>query len=593
MASESPTRPRTSPSSRPVVEHPDQHPDQGPHRDRLRAEDDRHGHHPAHPAGGGRPDGVGVTGIRRPRHQPLPQGLARLARRLPRRADGGLLLQQRDGRASVRPPPFAADRQPDDLHRRRPLPVELAVPTYQDPDNPSHAEADYPATTGCENEIFNPVFNVALDHRETDSASGLNLQLKAPQFLGFANSPSTIRSAIVILPEGFTINPDAADGQQACTDAQANFDTEGPADCPDNAKIGTFEIDTPALDGPLDRLDLHRRTEAGQPVPALHDRPRLRHPRQARRIRPARSEDRPADDQRRRPAAGPVRKVRPAPVRLRPRPDGDADALHDLPGRRALHPLERRGWRRRHSKPIFSLTSGPNGGPCPGQVRPFNPRLVAGTSNPVAGAFSELHPEARPRRRRPVPRRPQLQDAAWLHRRPAGHQLLPGGGDRGRRAEPRPRRAAPSRAARPRARSAPPTSPPAPAATPSTRSGKMYLAGPVQGRAARASSRSPRPWPGPMTTASVVVRVALHVDPARPPRSTAVSDTVPSIIGGHPDPDALDPGQHRQAQLHDQPDQLLALHGRLAGDRRPGHGHRLLLLLPRGQLRDAAASSRR
>ena len=28
--------------------------------------------------------------------------------------------------------------------------------------------------------------------------------------------------------------------------------------------------------------------------------------------------------------------------------------------------------------------------PCPGQIRPFNPRLVAGTSNPIAGAFSDF-----------------------------------------------------------------------------------------------------------------------------------------------------------------------------------------------------------
>ena len=44
-------------------------------------------------------------------------------------------------------------------------------------------------------------------------------------------------------------------------------------------------------------------------------------------------------------------------------------------------------------------------------------------------------------------------------------------------------------------------------------------------------------------------------------------------------------------ELHDQPDQLLALLGRLAGHRRPGHGRRLLLLLPRRQLRDAAVQA--
>ena len=52
------------------------------------------------------------------------------------------------------------------------------------------------------------------------------------------------------LPAGFTINPDAADGQSACTDAEANFGSEGPAECPDNAKIGTFAIGSPASERP-------------------------------------------------------------------------------------------------------------------------------------------------------------------------------------------------------------------------------------------------------------------------------------------------------------------------------------------------------
>ena len=84
---------------------------------------------------------------------------------------------------------------------------------------------------------------------ETDSASGLNVDLSDPQFEGFAASPSEIKSATVVLPPGFTINPDAADGQSDCTDAQAKFDSEGPAECPDSAKIGTFSIGSQSLDG--------------------------------------------------------------------------------------------------------------------------------------------------------------------------------------------------------------------------------------------------------------------------------------------------------------------------------------------------------
>ena len=48
------------------------------------------------------------------------------------------------------------------------------------------------------------------------------------------------------------------------------------------------------------------------------------------------------------------------------------------------------------SKPNTVIDSGPNETPCPGQVRPFHPRLVAGTSHPVAGRLLELHAAARP-----------------------------------------------------------------------------------------------------------------------------------------------------------------------------------------------------
>src|SRR5262249_55467795 len=43
------------------------------------------------------------------------------------------------------------------------------------------------------------------------------------------------------------------------------------------------------------------------------------------------------------------------------------------------------------SAPSFGLSSGPNDSPCPPEIRPFQPRLVAGTSNPLAGAFSSFH----------------------------------------------------------------------------------------------------------------------------------------------------------------------------------------------------------
>ncbi len=131
------------------------------------------------------------------------------------------------------------------------LATKLIVQTYQDPSNLRIAQDDYPATTDCDLEVFNPVLYASPTTTETDSASGLNLELSAPQFLGLANSPSELKSATVTFPPEFTINPDAADGQTACPDADANFDSEGPAECADSSKIGTFAIGTQALPEPL------------------------------------------------------------------------------------------------------------------------------------------------------------------------------------------------------------------------------------------------------------------------------------------------------------------------------------------------------
>src|SRR5262249_49542244 len=115
----------------------------------------------------------------------------------------------------------------------QPLVTTLEVDTYQNPDNPSKAFGNYPAITGCEPEVFRPVLYMNTTTRETDAPSGLDIDLVNPQPLNVSNAPSEIRSSIVTLPPGLTVNPDAADGQRSCTDAQANFNNEGPDNCPD------------------------------------------------------------------------------------------------------------------------------------------------------------------------------------------------------------------------------------------------------------------------------------------------------------------------------------------------------------------------
>ena len=348
--------------------------------------------------------------------------------------------------------------------------------------------------------MFNPVLYASPTTDETDAPSGLNIDLSAPQFLGFAASPSELQKAVVTLPEGFTINPDAADGQTMCTEAQANFDSEGPAHCPDNAKIGTFSIGSQALNGRLEGA-----VYIGEPKPG--DQYRLFEIASGFGIN-----------------AKLVGSVKPDPTTGQltayfedlPQVPFDDFQLHLFSSDRGLMATPTRcsvyttkaefyPWNaslaEQESSQVFSLETGPHGSPCPGQVRPFNPSLVAGTSNPDAGRLQLLHAEARPRRRRPVPRQAELHDAAGPDREPARASPTA----RRPRSPRRPRRSGAAEQAQP---SCPATSQigttnvaAGPGTHPFHAVGQDLPGRAVQGRAARRWSRSPRRWPGPTTTA--------------------------------------------------------------------------------------------
>src|SRR4051794_25280311 len=114
------------------------------------------------------------------------------------------------------------------------------------------AEAPWPATTGCDKLSFNPSLAAGPTTSETDAASGLAVDLVVPQFQDPGTpSPSEIKANSVELPVGFSINPGAADGKVVCSDAQANLGTTLAAECPENSKIGTTELDSSALPGPI------------------------------------------------------------------------------------------------------------------------------------------------------------------------------------------------------------------------------------------------------------------------------------------------------------------------------------------------------
>jgi hypothetical protein len=412
----------------------------------------------------------------------------------------------------------------------QPLKTELDVETYQRPTVLVHKDATYPAITGCEQQTFQPVAQARLTSGEADSASGLDLELTIPQAQTLAASPSALRAAELVFPEGLTINPDAADGQRACSDSDAGFGTEGPPHCSDNAKVGTVTLSSESLPG-----DLRGSIYLGEPVPGNQYRLFILADGYGIHVKL-------------------IGKLIPDPTtgRLRtefanlPQLPLEKFSMHLFASDRGilatptqctvyavdthLYPWNPAQADQR-SKFGLSVTSGPNGKACPAGTRPFNPKLEAGTSNSNAGSFSHFTLK--------LDREDGDQFLGDL-----GFTMPPGllGSLRGISYCPE---AAIAAAALKSGREelANPSCPAASAvgtdnvaAGPGTHPfhavGKMYMAGPLNGAPLSLVALTPA-LAGPYDYGVVVVRVALGVDPVDA-HVTAISDAVPSIIGGIP-----------------------------------------------------------
>jgi hypothetical protein len=141
-----------------------------------------------------------------------------------------------------------------------PLTTTLRVDSWQHPGDwktasfVSHDNSGNPiGVTGCDQLDFSPTISVQPDTTAADSPSGLHVDLHVPQNddpdgLAEAN----LKQAVVTLPPGTSVNPAAADGLGACSPAQIALSSPDPATCPDSAKVGSVEIDTPLLDHPLE-----------------------------------------------------------------------------------------------------------------------------------------------------------------------------------------------------------------------------------------------------------------------------------------------------------------------------------------------------
>jgi hypothetical protein len=106
--------------------------------------------------------------------------------------------------------------------------------------------------TGCERLPFKPTISARPDARSAGSPAGFSVGLHVPQ----SDNPNglataTLEKAVVTLPQGVSVSPSSADGLGACSLAQIRLSDGTMPDCPDDAKIGTVNIDTPLLNDPL------------------------------------------------------------------------------------------------------------------------------------------------------------------------------------------------------------------------------------------------------------------------------------------------------------------------------------------------------
>jgi hypothetical protein len=143
--------------------------------------------------------------------------------------------------------------------------VDFAVKSYQLPGQVFTATAPLAPTTECTGLPFDPSFAAQPTNPVAGAPTGLKTTLTIPQVEEpGAKSTSTMKEARVTLPEGMTIAAGAADGLEACSDAQVGYKQEVNAACPDASKLGTATITSPSLPKPLQGALYQRTPEPGR-----------------------------------------------------------------------------------------------------------------------------------------------------------------------------------------------------------------------------------------------------------------------------------------------------------------------------------------
>lgn len=390
---------------------------------------------------------------------------------------------------------------------------------------------------GCELVPFNAAIETTASGA-TDSPEPATVDVQMPDQLKplepIANSH--LLTAKVTLPEGAGLNPSVANGLTPCTDAQFKKGTDDPIACPESSKIGTVEVDTRALD-----QDLGGDVYVGEPlsndpssgnqfrifIHAVNDRYGV-NVRLIGNVFPNLQTGQLTAVVDNNPQA-PFNSFK---VHINGGPRG-ALTTPDTCGPHTTSAVFTpwSGTADVTDTSEFTLDSLPGGGPCPATLaaRPFNPGYSAGPQERKAGAFS------------PFELRLTRPDGAQEVKR-VDAKLPPGMVAKLRGVEYCPQ--ANIDAAGAQSGTSTIANPPCPDSSfvgtsgidagsgpaPYHVNGNVYLAGPYKGAPVSLVFVTPA-VAGPYDLGTVVVRVALNVDPETA-QVNAVSDPIPHVFGG-------------------------------------------------------------
>ncbi len=131
---------------------------------------------------------------------------------------------------------------------------------------------------GCERLPFKPTISSQPETRTSDSPTGLHVSIHNPQNEDpLQLATAHLKNTVVTLPKGMVVNPSVANGLAACSlEGPEGINLPGssepaagePAKCPPASKIGTVQIETPALDHPV-RGEVYIAKQSANPFNSL------------------------------------------------------------------------------------------------------------------------------------------------------------------------------------------------------------------------------------------------------------------------------------------------------------------------------------